>query len=175
MPPASSTASTPTWCGVSTTTPGPSSRSSTGRWVGPRTRSVAAAATTLWRQSSATPIRRGTASPAAAADALVLPMNEGLERAAAQVGRICRRASRTAVDYRTRSLRAKMRAADRSGATWVVIMNAEEAQRRVVQLRNLASGDQREVAWDALPVAITSPQGPDEIARSGGVKREGPE
>jgi histidyl-tRNA synthetase len=68
-----------------------------------------------------------------------------------------------------------MRAADRSGATWVVIMNAEEARRRVVQLRNLASGDQREVAWDALPEAITSPQGPDEIARSGGVKREGPE
>src|SRR5215472_4984375 len=117
----------------------------------------------------------GTVTPPAAADVLVLPMNEGLERAAAQVGRICRRASPTAVDYRTRSLRAKMRAADRSGATWVVIMNAEEAQRRVVQLRNLASGDQREVAWDALPEAITSPQGPDEIARSGGVKREGPE
>ena len=117
----------------------------------------------------------GKVTPPAATDVLVLPMDEGLDRAAAQVGRICRRALPTAVDYSTRSLRAKMRAADRSGATWAVIKNADEARRQVVQLRNLASGDQREVAWDGLPDAITPPAGPHEVARVRGVDREGPE
>jgi len=93
-----------------------------------------------------------------AADVLVLPMTEGLERAAAQVGRLCRSAAPTAVDYSARSLRAKMRAADRSGARWAVIMNAEEAGRQLAQLRDLLSGGQREVAWDALPEAI-APKG----------------
>jgi histidyl-tRNA synthetase len=94
-----------------------------------------------------------------AADVLVLPMGDGLEVAAAQVGRICRRAAPTAVDYTARSLRAKMRAADRSGARWAAIMNAEEAGRRVVQLRDLVSGDQRELAWGALPEALTPSPG----------------
>jgi histidyl-tRNA synthetase len=96
----------------------------------------------------------GKVAPPPSADVLVLPMSEGLDRAAAQVGRICRQASPTAVDYSSRSLRAKMRAADRSGAGWAVIMNEEEARRQVAQLRNLVSGDQREVAWGALPEAI---------------------
>jgi histidyl-tRNA synthetase len=88
------------------------------------------------------------------ADVLVLPMADGLDGAAARVGRICRAAAPTGVDYSARSLRAKMRAADRSGARWAAIMNAEEAERRVVQLKELASGVQREVAWDDLPAAL---------------------
>jgi histidyl-tRNA synthetase len=96
----------------------------------------------------------GRVTPAAPADVLVLPMDAGLDRAAAQVGRLCRQAVPAAVDYSRRSLKAKMRAADRSGARWAAIMNAEEAARRVVQLRDLVTGDQREVAWDALPEAL---------------------
>ena len=96
----------------------------------------------------------GKVTPPPAADVLVLPMGEGLDRAAAQVGRLCRGVRPTAVDYTARSLRAKMRAADRSGARWAAIMNADEAARRAVQLRDLVSGEQREVAWDALPGAL---------------------
>ena len=92
----------------------------------------------------------GTVTPPPAADVLVLTMGDGLDRAAAHVGRICREVASTAVDYSARSLRAKMRAADKSGARWAAIMNADEAARRVVQLRNLVTGDQREVAWDEL-------------------------
>jgi len=103
----------------------------------------------------------GSIKAAPAAHVLVLPMTEDLEQAAAQVGRVCRSAAPTAVDYSARSLRAKMRAADRSGARWAVIMNSEEADRRVAQLRDLLSGDQREVAWDALPSAITKGGGED--------------
>lgn len=96
----------------------------------------------------------GAVTPAPAADVLVLPMVSGLERAAARVGRLCRAAAPTAVDFSARSLRAKMRAADRSGARWVVIMNDDEAARQVAQLRDLVSGSQREVAWDELPEAL---------------------
>jgi histidyl-tRNA synthetase len=56
-----------------------------------------------------------------------------------------------AVDYEPRSLRAKMRAADKLGVRWAVIFNADEAKRRVAQLRDMASGEQVEVSWDQLP------------------------
>jgi histidyl-tRNA synthetase len=101
----------------------------------------------------------GSIRTAPAADVLVMPETEGLERAAAQVGRVCRGAAPTAVDYSARSLRAKLRAADRSGTRWAVIMSAEEAGRQVARLRDLVSGDQREVAWDALPEAVASKGG----------------
>jgi len=85
-----------------------------------------------------------------AAELLVLPAEAGLERAAAAVARRARELVPAAVDYSTRSLRAKMRSAGGSGARWAAIFNGAEADRRVVQLRDLASGEQREVAWDDL-------------------------
>jgi histidyl-tRNA synthetase len=98
----------------------------------------------------------GAIVPPASADVLVLPMGEGLDRQAAEVGRIARAVLPAAVDYTTRSLAAKMRAADKTGARWVAIMNADEAGRRVVQLKNLVGGEQREVAWDDLAEAIAA-------------------
>jgi histidyl-tRNA synthetase len=100
----------------------------------------------------------GRVVPAPAADLLVLPDGDGLEVAAARVGRICRRVVRTAVDYSARSLRAKMRSASGSGARWVVILGPEEAPRQVARLRELNSGDQRDdVPWDDLPGALGVP------------------
>src|SRR5438105_41712 len=93
--------------------------------------------------------------PAAPApEVLVLPDGEGLDVAAAQVAREARRVVSAASDFSRRSLRAKMRAAARLGSRWVAIMNAEEAARHTVQLRDMQSGDQREVAWDELAEAI---------------------
>lgn len=88
------------------------------------------------------------------ADVLVLPDGDGLDAAAAAVGRALRAVAATEVDYSRRSLKAKMRAAGRSGARWVAIMNPDEAARRAVQLRNLESGEQQEVAWDSLATAL---------------------
>ena len=96
----------------------------------------------------------GTVTPPPAADVLVLPMVAGLDGAAAQVGRICRAVRPAAVDYSDRSLRAKMRAAGRTGARWAVIMNADEAGRRAAVLRDLVSGEERPVAWDDLAEAL---------------------
>jgi histidyl-tRNA synthetase len=62
----------------------------------------------------------------------------------------------TALDLRTaglrvsvadgpRSMKAALRAADRSGATKVLILGADEIAKGVATVKNLASGDQREV------------------------------
>ncbi|MBO0709005.1 MAG: histidine--tRNA ligase [Candidatus Dormibacteraeota bacterium] len=100
--------------------------------------------------------QRGGARPQAAAALLLLPDGEGLDGATAAVARCARTATSVAADYSRRSLRAKMRGASRSGARWVAIMNTDEASRRVVQLRELDSGEQREVGWEDLPRALTS-------------------
>jgi len=88
-----------------------------------------------------------------AADVVVLPDGE-LDVAAAEVARICRTVRSTAVDYDRKSLRAKMRSANKLGARWVVLLTSEEAKRHTAQLKEMASGEQAEVAWADLPARI---------------------
>jgi histidyl-tRNA synthetase len=90
----------------------------------------------------------------APAELLVLPDGDDLAAEAAEVARLARAAVSASVDYSRRSLRAKMRAADRAGYRWVALLNESEGERRVVQLREMASGEQREVAWEAVPHAL---------------------
>ncbi|HYR50373.1 MAG TPA: histidine--tRNA ligase [Candidatus Eisenbacteria bacterium] len=84
------------------------------------------------------------------ADVAVLPDGD-LDVAAADVARICRTVRSVWVDYERKSLRAKMRAANKLGARWVVLITEEDAKRRVAQLKEMASGEQVEVAWTDLP------------------------
>jgi histidyl-tRNA synthetase len=88
-----------------------------------------------------------------AADVVVLPDGE-LDLAAAEVARICRTVRTTAVDYDRKSLRAKMRSANKLGARWVVLLTEEEAKRRTAQLKEMVSGEQSEVAWADLPARL---------------------
>jgi histidyl-tRNA synthetase len=88
--------------------------------------------------------------PPPVAALLVMPDGEDLAVAAAAVARSAREAVPTAVDYSDKSLKAKMRSANRMGVRWVAIFNSGEAERKVVQLREMASGEQSEVGWDEL-------------------------
>ena len=88
-----------------------------------------------------------------AADVVVLPDGE-LDLAAAEVARICRTVRSTAVDYDRKSLRAKMRSANKFGARWVVLLTEEEAKRHTAQLKEMVSGEQVEVAWTDLPARL---------------------
>jgi len=88
--------------------------------------------------------------PSPPADVVILPDGD-LDVAAADVARICRSVRSVAVDYEPKSLRAKMRSANKSGARWVVLLSAEDAARRVAQLKEMAGGEQAEVAWGELP------------------------
>ena len=87
--------------------------------------------------------------PEPAAEVVVLA-EPGLEVEAAEVARFCRAARSVAVDYEPRSLRAKMRSANKLGARWVVLLGATDAQLHVAQLRDMASGEQVEVPWQEL-------------------------
>lgn len=88
-----------------------------------------------------------------AADVVVLPDGE-LAVEAAEVARLCRTVRSVAVDYEPRSLRAKMRSANKLGARWVVLLSAGDVPRHTAQLRQMVSGEQSEVAWDELPARL---------------------
>ena len=88
-----------------------------------------------------------------AADVLVVPDGD-LVVEAAEVARICRAVRSVAVDNEPKSLRAKMRSANRVGAKWVVLLNAEQAARRTAQLREMSSGEQTELRWVELPTRL---------------------
>jgi histidyl-tRNA synthetase len=92
---------------------------------------------------------------AAPAAEVVVLADAGLEVAAAEVGRLCRTARSVAVDYEPKSLRAKMRSANKLGARWVVLLGAAEAERRVAQLKDMASGEQAEFSWKDLPERLS--------------------
>jgi histidyl-tRNA synthetase len=88
-----------------------------------------------------------------AADVVVLPDGD-LQVAAAEVARICRAVRSVAVDYEPKSLRAKMRSANKRGAKWVVLLSAEQAARRVASLREVATLEQEELDWVELPTRL---------------------
>jgi histidyl-tRNA synthetase len=88
------------------------------------------------------------------AEVVVLPEGD-LSAEAAEVARSCRMVCSVAVDYESRSLRAKMKWANKLGARWVVLLTAEDAKRRVAQLKNMTSGEQAEVAWADLPARLS--------------------
>jgi histidyl-tRNA synthetase len=92
----------------------------------------------------------GSIPARAPADLLVLPDGD-LAVPAARVARICRAVRSVAVDYEPKSLRAKMRSANKLGARWVVLLSADDAARHTAQLRDMNSGSQSEVSWDDLP------------------------
>jgi len=91
------------------------------------------------------------ASPAA--DVVVLTEGD-VDVGAADVARICRSVRSVAVDYERKSLRAKMRSANKLGARWVILLNEEDAKRRFAQLKEMVSGEQVEVPWTELPVRL---------------------
>src|SRR5256885_8739616 len=91
-----------------------------------------------------------TAPPA---DVLVLPDGD-LAVEAAEVARILRAVRSVAVDYEPKSLRAKMKSANRVGAKWVVLLTPDDANRRVAQIRDMTSGVQEELAWTELPTRL---------------------
>lgn len=96
----------------------------------------------------------GAAPPARPpADVLVLPDGD-LAVEAAEVARVCRAVRSVAVDYEPKSLRAKMRGANKLGAKFVVLLSAEDAGLRRAQLKDMATGHQQELDWAELPTRL---------------------
>jgi histidyl-tRNA synthetase len=78
-----------------------------------------------------------------------------LEREAFAVAAMLRAAGVSCIyDVEGRSLKAQMKQAGKGGHRFAVVLGPEEAQRRTVQLKDLSTGDQREITRDALVDAI---------------------
>jgi histidyl-tRNA synthetase len=85
----------------------------------------------------------------------VAGVGEGDAERAIVIGHMLRKAGlNVEVPYRQGSLRAQLKRADKSGASVAVIAGEEEYARNAVMLRNLQSGEQKEVGMEILPEKI---------------------
>ena len=80
----------------------------------------------------------------------VLADNDLAEHAFSLVTELRRAGIAADLGFDGRSMKAQMKAADRAGARWALVLGPAEVERRVVTVKELESGDQREVARDTL-------------------------
>ncbi|MFQ5679567.1 MAG: histidine--tRNA ligase [Gemmatimonadota bacterium] len=95
--------------------------------------------------------------PAAAVEDFVVCVSEAERPLALRVVRELRaRGRRVTFDYRGRSVGRQFRAADRAGASRVVVVGPDEAAREAVRLRWLETGEEEEVSIGEL---LSAPRG----------------
>jgi histidyl-tRNA synthetase len=95
------------------------------------------------------------AAPAAAAPVAVVPVGEAAEGAALDLVQTLRRAGlRAEIGYRG-NLKRRMERANRIGARAAVILGEAEVARGVAQVKDLASGEQREIALGELVASLS--------------------
>lgn len=101
-------------------------------------------------------------APRSEVDVVVIPVTAEQDDAARTVARTLRRTGlRTSVPLEPRKLGKEITRADRAGAHAVVIVGAEEWQDGTVTVRDLGSGDQRQVPYEEAGEAISTLLGAD--------------
>ena len=91
----------------------------------------------------------------AALDCYVVTVSDELMGEALELMRSLRAAGfRCTTDFQSRSMKAQMKAANRSAAPAVVILGPDELAKGVCTLKMMESGEQREVALDILPTML---------------------
>lgn len=84
-------------------------------------------------------------------DVYVVAMgDEAMRKRVNIVQRLRNEGVRVDCDYMDRKVKAQIKAADRLGATYVVIIGDEEIAKGTYQVKHLATGDQEELSWDQL-------------------------
>lgn len=88
-------------------------------------------------------------------DVFVAAMGEDAEEAGFKILRDLRKTGISGdMDYFDRSLKAKMKAADRARARYTLIIGDEELKKKTVMLRKMEDGSQKEVAVDKIVFEI---------------------
>lgn len=67
-----------------------------------------------------------------------------------------RKGIRSAIGFEVKSLKAQLRAADRSGAELALILGGDEWADRQVTARRMSDGAQKRVEWDKVPEALSA-------------------
>ena len=81
-------------------------------------------------------------APESRLDCFVVPLGEVGTKAAELATRLRRAGIRTDLSFGTRGLRGAMKAADRSGAPWVIILGSSELEAGNCQLKSMKTGEQ---------------------------------
>jgi histidyl-tRNA synthetase len=98
------------------------------------------------------------AEPPARVDAFVAYTDPSLAGAAlALAGELRRAGVATDLGFDARSLKAQLKTADRSGARVALVLGPAEAERAAVAVKDLRTGDQREVARADVVTAVAAP------------------
>ncbi|MEZ5186283.1 MAG: histidine--tRNA ligase [Candidatus Nanopelagicales bacterium] len=93
-------------------------------------------------------LRPGAGRPV---QAFLVPLGEAARDAVSELaGRLRAAGIGTDMAYGGRGLKGAMKAADKSGARWAIIIGEKELEQGSVQLKDLESGDQKSVPADAL-------------------------
>lgn len=87
-------------------------------------------------------------------DVFVIPLGSARSRAATLTTELRRADVRADQAFGGRGLKGAMKAADRSGAPWVVLLGEDELAQGIVQLKNMDTGEQTAVPLDALVESI---------------------
>jgi histidyl-tRNA synthetase len=90
--------------------------------------------------------------PSAPLKVFVATMGDEAKRRGFEIAESLRRAGVSSeMDYIDRSLKAKMKAADKSGAKFTVIIGEDELKKNVVVLRKMEDGSQKEIKAEEVP------------------------
>lgn len=88
--------------------------------------------------------------------ARVIPLGEKAQKTGfSLLSRLRRQGIPVSMDLLGRSLKAQLKAADRDGATFALILGEEEIERQVIVLRNLSLGEQTEISMEEAVMAIS--------------------
>ncbi|GAB2855302.1 histidine--tRNA ligase [Nocardioides pacificus] len=88
--------------------------------------------------------------PARALDAYVVPLGAARSRAALLATELRRAGVRTDQSFGGRGLKGAMKAADKSGAAYVVVIGERDLEQGSAQLKHMDTGEQHSVALDEL-------------------------
>ncbi len=93
---------------------------------------------------------------AAGTDAIFIPLGDGCEAAAMKIMAELRRSGISCEMAYKGNMKKRMQKANAAGASHVVIIGENELANGVAAVKNLATGDQREVVLDGLAEALTA-------------------
>ena len=57
---------------------------------------------------------------------------------------------------KTGSIKAQLRQANKKGAEKVIILGEDELDKKVVKLKDMVKGEEKEVSWEKLPELLLS-------------------
>jgi histidyl-tRNA synthetase len=88
-------------------------------------------------------------------DVFCVPIGEQAKvRLVGLAGELRARGVRSDIAYGDRGLKGAMKAADRSGAPFVIVLGDNEVQSHTAVMKDMATGEQSTISWDSVPDVV---------------------